>query len=78
MTLHGLLLSSFCLYNLICFIQGIPGDEGLYGEPGMTGDPVSKFKHNTNLYYYMMIIGPTWYQGTERKYQRTLEGMVVC
>ena len=70
MTLHGLLLFSYLLYYLICCLQGVPGDEGLYGEPGMTGDPVSEFKYNTNLYYYMMILqgprGPKGQKGSTK------------
>ena len=67
---------AFCLYNLICFVQGIPGDEGPCGEPGMTGDPVSESKYK-KISICGHNVGSTWSQRTERKYQGTLEGMLV-
>jgi len=35
---------SLLYFTSMCCIQGIPGDEGPCGEPGMTGDPVSEKK----------------------------------
>jgi len=50
-------------------IQGIPGDEGPCGEPGMTGDRVSEQLINIEqIAIYGDITGSSRSQGSERNY----------
>ena len=53
---HHIILLCFTLMRCL---QGIPGDEGPCGEPGMTGDPVSEkiIKYRVNIKLYGDIIG---------------------